>query len=82
LLQLRGTTYFGRAMTRAISRRPRTAAAWIRAQVNPVGFVVDKVAGTGFSPISSVFPCQYHSTEGSTFPKDKKNSSFIHSHLH
>jgi hypothetical protein len=38
--------------------------------------------GTGFSPSSLVFPCQYHSTVGSTFPKIKKNSSFIHSRLH
>jgi hypothetical protein len=31
-------------MAQAVSRRPLTAAAWVRAQVNPVGFVVDKVA--------------------------------------
>jgi hypothetical protein len=37
--------------------------------------------GAGFSPRSSVFPCQYHSTVGSTFPKIKK-SSFIHSPLY
>jgi hypothetical protein len=64
---------FGRAMAQAVSRRPLTAAAWVRAQVNPVGFVVDKVAlGQGLSPSSSVFPCQYHSTVNSTFPKIKK----------
>jgi hypothetical protein len=33
-----------RAMAKAVSRRPLNAAAWVRAQVNPVGFVVDKVA--------------------------------------
>jgi hypothetical protein len=60
-------------MAQAVSRRPLTAAAWVRAQVNPVGFVVDKVAvGQVFSPSSSLFPCQYHSTVGSTFPKIKK----------
>jgi hypothetical protein len=31
-------------MAQAVSRRPLTAAAWFRAQVNPVGFVVYKVA--------------------------------------
>jgi hypothetical protein len=36
--------YLGCAMARAVSRRPLTAAAWVRARVNPVGFVVDKVA--------------------------------------
>jgi hypothetical protein len=35
---------FGRAMAQVVSRRPLTAAAWDHAQVNPVGFVVDKVA--------------------------------------
>jgi hypothetical protein len=31
-------------MAQAVSRRPLTAAARVRAGVNPVGFVVDKVA--------------------------------------
>jgi hypothetical protein len=31
-------------MAQAVSRRPLTAAARVRAQVNPVGFVVYKVA--------------------------------------
>jgi hypothetical protein len=31
-------------MAQAVSRRSLTAAARVRAQVNPVGFVVDKVA--------------------------------------
>jgi hypothetical protein len=34
----------GRAIAQAVSRRPLTAAARVRAWVNPVGFVVDKVA--------------------------------------
>jgi hypothetical protein len=35
----------GRAMAQAaVSCWPLTAVAWVRAQINPVGFVVDKVA--------------------------------------
>jgi hypothetical protein len=31
-------------MAQAVSRQPLTTMAWVCAQVNPVGFVVDKVA--------------------------------------
>jgi hypothetical protein len=67
-------------MAQAVSRRPLTAAAWVRTQVNPVGFVVDKVAlGQVFLQALRFFSCQYHSTVGSTFPKIKKIViSFIH----
>jgi hypothetical protein len=34
----------GRAMAQAVSRRPLTAVAWVRAHINPVEFVADKVA--------------------------------------
>jgi hypothetical protein len=61
----------GRAMAQAVSRRPLTAAAWVRVQVNPVGFVVDMFFSEFFA-----FPL---STVGSTFPKIQKNNSFIHS---
>jgi hypothetical protein len=38
-----------------------------------VGFVVDKVAlGQGFSPSSSVFPCQFHSTSAPLLGKGQK----------
>jgi hypothetical protein len=74
----------GRAMAKAVSRWPLTVAARVRAQVNPVEFVVDKVAlGQVFPPSPSVFPCQYHSTVGSIFPKIKKKVlSFTHSFTH
>jgi hypothetical protein len=51
----------GRAMAQAVSHRPLTAAAWVRAQVNPVEFVVDKVAlgqvflrALRFSPVNII----------------------------
>jgi hypothetical protein len=53
----------GRAMAQVVSRRPLTAEARVRARVNPFEICCGQsVTGTGFSPSSSVFPCQYHST--------------------
>jgi hypothetical protein len=77
-------------MAQAVSRRPFTETTRVRAQVNPVGFVVEKSeTGTGFFSESFSFPCQYFSTVGSAFPKIKKivlstfiNSLFIHSFIH
>jgi hypothetical protein len=50
-------------MSKAVSRRPLTAATWVRAQVNPVRFVVDKVAlgqvflrVSVFSPVNIIPP--------------------------
>jgi hypothetical protein len=54
------TTYKGRAMAQVVSRRPLTAEARVRARVNPYGICGGKSGiGTGFSPSSSVLPCQY-----------------------
>jgi hypothetical protein len=53
----------GRAMAQVVSRRPLTAEARVRARVNPCEICGGQSGtGTGFSPSSSVFPCQYHST--------------------
>jgi hypothetical protein len=53
----------GRVIAQAVSRRPLTAAAWVRVQVNPVGFVVEKVAlgqvflrVLRFSPVNIIPP--------------------------
>jgi hypothetical protein len=49
-------------MVQVVSRRPLTAEARVRARVNPYVIYGGKSGiGTGFSPSSSVFPCQYHS---------------------
>jgi hypothetical protein len=50
-------------MAQIVSRWPITAEARVRAWVIPCG-IYDEQSGTrtGFSPSSSVFPCQYHST--------------------
>jgi hypothetical protein len=53
-------TQNGRAMAQVVSRRPLIAEARARARVNPCGiFGGQSGPGTGFSPSSSVFPCQY-----------------------
>jgi hypothetical protein len=57
------TTCMGRAMAQAVSRRPPTAEARVRSRVSPCGICCGQSgAGTGFSPSSSVLPCQFHST--------------------
>jgi hypothetical protein len=53
----------GRAMAQAVSRRPLTAEALVRSRVSPCGICGGQTGtGTGFSPSTSVFPCQFHST--------------------
>jgi hypothetical protein len=53
-------TIFGRAMAQVVSRWPLTAGARFRARVNPCGICGGHSGtGTGFSPSSSIFSCQY-----------------------
>jgi hypothetical protein len=50
-------------MVEVVSRRPLTAEDRVRARVNPCGICGGRSGtGTGISPSSSVFLCQYHST--------------------
>jgi hypothetical protein len=74
----------GRVMAQVVSRRPLTAAAWVRAQVNPVGFVVDKVAlGQVFLRVLRFFSVSIIPPWTPLFRKFKKIvHSFIHSPLH
>jgi hypothetical protein len=54
---------WGRAMAKAVSRRPLTAEARFCARDNQCGICDGKSdTGTALSPSFSVFPCQYHST--------------------
>jgi hypothetical protein len=53
----------GRAMAQAVTRWPLIREARVRARVSPCGICGRQSStGTGFSPSSSVFLCQYHST--------------------
>jgi hypothetical protein len=60
----------GRAIAQAVSRWLPTAEAWIRARVQQVGFMVDKVAlGMGFS-------------EYFGFPRPSSFHQILHHHKH
>jgi hypothetical protein len=50
-------------MAQAVNRRTPTAEARLRSKVSPCGICdVQSCTGTGFSPSTSVFLCQFHST--------------------
>jgi hypothetical protein len=68
----------GRSVAQAVSRRTLTVEARVRSWSLRVGFFVDKVAlGQVFSPSTSVFPCQFHSTSA---PLHGKNEKINHLH--
>jgi hypothetical protein len=60
-------------MAQAVSRRPTTAEARVRSRVSPCG-ICGGQSGTviGFSPSTSVFPCQFHSTGAPLLGKGQK----------
>jgi hypothetical protein len=64
----------GRAMAQAVSHRSLTAQARIRSRLSPCGICGGQSGtGTGFSPSTSVFPCQFHSTGAPLLGKTKKS---------
>jgi hypothetical protein len=53
----------GRAMAQSVNRRSFTAKAQVRSRFDPCEISRGQSGtGSGFSPSSSAFPCQYHST--------------------
>jgi hypothetical protein len=69
---------WGRAMARTVSRRPFTAEDRVRSHVSPCGICGGQSGtGTGFSPSTSVFSCQFHSIGPPLQGKKKKLIIFI-----
>jgi hypothetical protein len=67
------TRGYGPAMAQAVSRRPLTAEARVRSRFCPCGICGGySGTGTGFSPSTSVFPCQFNSTGAPLLGKIKK----------
>jgi hypothetical protein len=62
-------------MPQTVSRRPLTAEARFVSRVSPCGICGGQSGtGTGFSPSTSAFPCQFHSTDVPLHGKTKKKT--------
>jgi hypothetical protein len=66
-------------MAQAVSRRPLTAEARVRSRASLCGICDGQSdTGTGFSPSTSVFPCQFHSTGAPLLEEMEKINNFHH----
>ena len=69
----------GRAMAQEVSRRPLTEEARDLSRVSPRGnYGGQSGTGTGFSPRTSVLPCQFHSIGTPLQGKKEKTNHFHH----
>jgi hypothetical protein len=70
-------------MAQAVSRRPPTTEARVRSRVSLCGICGGQSGtGTGFSPSTSVFLCQFHSTGAPLLGKTKKKLIIFITGLH
>jgi hypothetical protein len=70
-------------MAQAVSRRPLTADARVRSRVSTCGICGGQSGtGTGFSPSTSIFPCQIHSTGAPLDEETKKKLIIFITGLH
>jgi hypothetical protein len=70
-------------MAQAVSRRPLIAGARVRSRVSLCGLCGGQSGtGIGFSPNTSVFPCQFHFTGAPLHAKIKKKTNRVSRHIH